>query len=216
MMTRIARGLAGTALVMALAATAACGGGGDEGGGSTDTPEAADTSTANPEPDGTPQPDSTLGATFPGKTGGGKSAAITVPTSKVGKPTGGKVAVHNASHEPMNIVAPETTTDNPDMGDGAADLGSCTGTLAPGEECALDFQFTPYQEGSYSGTLSYQTSQGETVSVPFSGEAVSDTSTETGTPEPTPPSDTGTDTPEPTPSTETPEPSSQEPEPDLS
>ncbi|MGW5420768.1 hypothetical protein [Streptomyces sp. NPDC003943] len=201
-MTRIARGLAGTALVMALAATTACGGGGGDDT-QTDTPETPDTSTTAPDPD----PNSTLGKTFPGKGGGGGSASIRVPTSKVGEPTGGKVTVHNASDQPMNIAAPQATTDSSDMGDGAANLGTCTGTLAPGEECEIDFQFTPYQAGSYSGTLTYETSQGETVSVPFSGEAVSDAPTETETSEPTPSTETSeTEPPEPTPSESEPEP----------
>ncbi|MFJ9809889.1 hypothetical protein ACIRTB_16860 [Streptomyces sp. NPDC101158] len=199
MMTRIARGLVGAALVTALAMTVGCGGGDEGGGGSTETPDAP-TTTTEPEQGGT------LGKTFPGKGGGGQAAPVHVPTTKVGETTGGKVTVHNASPEPMNFDAPQTDTDNPDMGDGAADLGTCDGTLAPGDECEMNLQFTPYQAGTYSGTLSFVTSQGETVTVPFSGEAVSDTPTESETSEPTPTSEpTETETP-----TETPEETSTE------
>ncbi|MFB7610195.1 Ig-like domain-containing protein [Streptomyces gardneri] len=201
MLTRIARGLAGTAVVVALAASAACG---SEGGGTTDDPterpnaaEAAETSSAASDSD------ESIGSLFPGKGAGGQSAPIDVPTTKVGESAGGKVKVVNASDQPMNFSNPQTSTDNPDMGDAAADLGTCTGTLAPGEECELDFRFMPYETGSYSGVLTVETSQGETITVPFSGEAVADEpSPTTETPEPSP----TTETPEPTPTTETPDP----------
>ncbi|MFG3345525.1 hypothetical protein ACGF1Z_10730 [Streptomyces sp. NPDC048018] len=197
MTTRIARGLAGAALVMALAAASACGGGDEEGDPQGITPDAS-TTTSDPA-----QGD-TLGKTFPGKGGGGQAAPVRVPTAPVGETTGGKVKVHNASPAPMNFDAPQTDTDDPDMGDAAADLGSCDGTLAPGAECAMNLQFTPYQAGTYSGTMSFVTSQGETVTVPFSGEAVSNAPTESETSGPTPtteptgpetPTDTPTDTP---------------------
>ncbi|MFI9290245.1 hypothetical protein [Streptomyces gardneri] len=202
MLTRIARGLAGTAAVVALAASAACG---SEAGSTTqdgptesvEATEAVETSAADSDSD------ESIGSLFPGKGAGGQSAPIDVPTTKVGESAGGKVKVVNASDEPMNLDAPQTNTNNPDMGDAAADLGTCTGTLAPGEECELNFRFMPYEAGSYSGVLTVVTSQGETITVPFSGEAVGDdASPTTETPEASP----TTETPEPTPTTETPDP----------
>ncbi|MFE7550277.1 hypothetical protein [Streptomyces gardneri] len=204
MLTRIARGLAGTAAVVALAASAACGseGGGTTKDGSTERPnaaEAAETSSAASDSDS----DESIGSLFPGKGAGGQSAPIDVPTTKVGESAGGKVKVVNASDQPMNFSDPQTSTDNPDMGDAAVDLGTCTGTLAPGEQCELDFRFMPYEAGSYSGVVTVQTSQGETITAPFSGEAVGDdASPTTETPEASP----TTETPEPTPTTETPDP----------
>ncbi|MFF8836608.1 hypothetical protein [Streptomyces sp. NPDC015130] len=199
MLTRIARGLAGTAVVVALAASAACG----SEGGST----AEDGPTERAEITGTSSPPSdsgeSIGALFPGKGAGGQAAPIDVPTTKVGESAGGKVKVVNTSDRPMNLRDPQTSTDNSDMGDAAVDLGTCAGTLAPGAECELDFRFMPYEVGSYSGVLTVETSQGETITVPFSGEAVGDESSHTAeTPDPSP----TTETPEPEPTTETPEP----------
>ncbi|MFE7585394.1 hypothetical protein ACFU5Y_27950 [Streptomyces gardneri] len=207
MLTRIARGLAGTAAVVALAASAACGseGGGTTKDGSTERPnaaEAAETSSAASDPDA--DSDESIGSLFPGKGGGGQAAPIDVPTTKVGESAGGKVKVVNASDQPMTLANPQTFTDESEMGDGAVDLGTCTGTLAPGEECELNFRFMPYDVGSYSGVLTVDTSQGETITVPFSGEAVgNDPSPTTETPEPT------TETPEPESTTETPEPTTE-------
>ncbi|MEU3690194.1 hypothetical protein [Streptomyces narbonensis] len=189
MLTRIARGLAGTAVVVALAASAACGS--EAGGAPKDGPtERAEVTETSSEPSDS---DESIGSLFPGKGAGGQSAPIDVPTTKVGESAGGKVKVVNTSDRPMNLRDPQTSTDNSDMGDADADLGTCTGTLDPGEECELDFRFMPYETGSYSGVLTVETSQGETITVPFSGEAVGD--------EPSP----TTETPEPSPTTETPE-----------
>ncbi|GEB60869.1 hypothetical protein [Streptomyces gardneri] len=205
MLTRIARGLAGTAVVVALAASAACG---SEGGGTTDDPterpnaaEAAETSSAASDSDS--DSDESIGSLFPGKGAGGQSAPIDVPTAKVGESAAGKVKVVSTSDRPMQFAPPRTLTNNPDMGDADADLGTCAGTLAPGEECEMNFRFMPYKAGSYSGVLTVETSEGETLTVPFSGEAVADEpSPTTETPEPSP----TTETPEPEPTTETPEP----------
>ncbi|MCX2180031.1 hypothetical protein KV205_05715 [Streptomyces sp. SKN60] len=200
MMTRIARGLAGAALAMALAATTACGGGGD--------PDPIDPTAPTTEPTASPEPDSgdSIGTLYPGKGGGGQAAPARMPTAKVGEPRSGRMKVKNSSREPMNFAPPQTSDDDPEAGETTADLGTCTGTLAPDESCEMTVQHTAYQPGSYTGTLTVQTSQGETLTVPFSGEAVEDSPTETVSPStetPLPTEPTPTDTPLPTEPTET-------------
>ncbi|MEV6328415.1 hypothetical protein [Streptomyces sp. NPDC051909] len=199
-MTRIARGLAGTALVVALAATAAaCGANGENGNGVPT--ETTDAPTPSPEPDS----GDSIGTLYPGKGGGGQAAPARMPTAKVGEPRSGKMKVKNSSREPMNFAPPQTSDDDPEAGETTADLGTCTGTLAPDESCEMTVQHTAYQPGSYTGTLTVQTSQGETLTVPFSGEAVEDSPTETVSPSetPLPTEPTPTDTPLPTEPTET-------------
>ncbi|MER7516030.1 hypothetical protein [Streptomyces sp. NPDC126499] len=186
-MTRIARGLAATAVILALAGTAACGGGND----TTDDPtETTETPTGSQEPGGSVN-------LFPGK-GGGRSAPVRVPTAKVRERKRVPVKVRS-DHPDQNISfdLEGAEMDDPDQGDASADLGTCTGTLAPGEECEVYLDVTPYVPGSYGGTLTIDTSQGETLHVPFSGEAVGDGPTQTESPT--------TPTPLPTDPTETPD-----------
>lgn len=201
-MTRIARGLAGAALAMALAATTACGGGGD--------PEPIDPTAPTTEPTTSPEPDSgdSIGTLYPGKGGGGQAAPARMPTAKVGEPRRGTIKVKNSSREPMNVAAAQTSDDDPEVGETSADLGSCAGMLAPGESCEMSIQHTAYEPGPYTGTLTVQTSQGETLTVPFSGEAIEDSPTDTvspstETPLPTEPTETESPLPTETTATET-------------
>ncbi|QES22062.1 hypothetical protein DEJ46_25605 [Streptomyces venezuelae] len=189
-------------MVVALAASAACGS--EAGGAPKDGPtETVEATGAADESSAASDSGETIGSLFPGKGAGGQSAPIDVPTAKVGESAGGEVKVASASDRPMNLAIPRALVDDPAMGEATVGLGSCTGTLDPGEECELDFRFVPYKAGSYSGVLTVETSQGETITVPFSGEAVGDEpSPTTETPEPSP----TTETPEqPEPTTETPE-----------
>ncbi|MFF5971818.1 hypothetical protein ACFY7C_09865 [Streptomyces sp. NPDC012769] len=74
--------------------------------------------------------------------------------------------------------------------DATADLGSCSGAMSRGETCEITMQVTAYEPGPYSGVLTVETSAGETLTVPFSGQAVGDDPTATTSPAP--------ETPEPT------------------
>ncbi|MFF2573748.1 hypothetical protein [Streptomyces sp. NPDC058084] len=187
MMTRIARGLVGAALVTALAMTVGCGGGGGDGGSDDPTD-----SSAAPTTDGATDSDAT--ALFPG--GGGQAAPVHVPTAKVQETKHVKVKVRNGTGKPTDLGPPTAQPDDPQTLTAAAGPGTCTGTLAPDDECVLDLEVTPLEAGSYSGELTVETSEGETLTVPFSGEAVEGDSTDTVSP-------SETDTPLPTGPTET-------------
>ncbi|MEV5969802.1 hypothetical protein [Streptomyces sp. NPDC051921] len=178
-MTRIARGLAGAALALTLATTTACGGS-DEG--STDGPtETTDAPTTSPEPGTT---------LFPGR-GGGQSAPVHVPTAKVNEPTYARVPVHFDGE--MSLAGVDASTDDTDSADASANLGTCTGTLSAGEDCEITLQVTAYEPGPYSGVMTVETSDGETLTVPFSGEAVGGEPTETVSPTTEPPTPTETE-----------------------
>ncbi|MFJ9825942.1 hypothetical protein ACIRSU_16440 [Streptomyces sp. NPDC101160] len=187
MMTRIARVLAGTALVVTLAATAACGGG---GGGDTHahTPDTPDSSTTEPESDNT--------ALFPG--GGGQAAPAHVPTAKVHETKRVPVTVHNGTGKSFDMGPPSARPDDSRTLAATATRGTCTGTLPADAECTLNLEVTPLEAGPYSGELTVDNSAGETLTVPFSGEAVGEEPTETvspttETPLPTEPTPTETD-----------------------
>ncbi|MET9437396.1 hypothetical protein [Streptomyces sp. NPDC006551] len=189
-MSRIARVLVGTAVALALAGTAACGGGG--GGDGTET-TASPTETQPTQP----QQGDTLGTVFPGKGGGGQAAPVRVPTAKVNQRTGGKLKFRNVSGGDVSMGDPEPQPDNPSKGQTLAGRGNCPDPLPDGQECEMTLMHTSYVAGPYSGVVTIETSEGETITVPYSGEAVENgaTNTEsptTDTPLPTDPTPTDT------------------------
>ncbi|GGT28179.1 hypothetical protein GCM10014713_22200 [Streptomyces purpureus] len=204
-MIRISRGLAGAAMVVTLAASAACGGGGDgpEPNRTTATPETTDTETD-------PARGDTLGTIFPGKGGGGQAAPVRVPTAKVNERTGGKLKFRNDTDGDVSMGDPQAKPDEPGKGQTFASRGNCPDPLPAGEECEMTVGHTAYVAGPYSGVVTIETSDGETITVPYSGEAVGDDATDTSSPTP------GTTDPTGPTETETPDVETTEPEPYLS
>ncbi|GAA3395353.1 hypothetical protein GCM10017752_44500 [Streptomyces roseoviridis] len=191
-MTRIARGLVGTALAVALAGVAGCGGGSGTPDGPTETTQ---TPTGSAEPGGTAE-------LFPG--GGGQAAPAHVPTAKVREKKRVPVHVRNTSDGSVPLGTPRAAP-NDHKTLAQADRGTCPEVLPGGGSCVMNLDVTPLEEGSFSGEMTFE-SGGTAVVVPYSGEAVGDGPTDTGSPtseSPLPTDTTPTETTDPDTDTDT-------------
>ncbi|MFF6777721.1 hypothetical protein ACFY8W_29785 [Streptomyces sp. NPDC012637] len=199
MMTRIARVLAGTAVVVALAASAAC--------GNDPTNNTNNVTDPTAEPTSSTEADSTERLFPPG--GGGQAAPVRVPTAKVNETKEVTVEVKNGTGKPQSYKPPSATPNN-HKAQFAASLPSCPASVPPEGTCRFPVRVTPREAGSYSGVLTVETSEGETLIVPISGEAVGDEPTDTVSPTSEIPLPT-----EPTPTETEIVPTETEPEPEI-
>ncbi|MFJ7065483.1 hypothetical protein [Streptomyces sp. NPDC101115] len=199
MMTPIARVLAGTAMVVALAASAACGN--DPANNTDNVTDPTETPTTSTETDSTER-------LFP-PGGGGQAAPVRVPTAKVNETKEVTVEVKNGTGKSQSYKPP-TATPNNHRAQFAATPRACPDPVPSDGTCQIAVTVTPLEAGSYSGELTVENSEGETLVVPISGEAVGDEPTETVSPTSEIPLPT-----EPTPTETEVVPTETEPEPEI-
>ncbi|MFE4997628.1 hypothetical protein ACFRH4_41125 [Streptomyces mirabilis] len=165
----IARGLAMTAMLAALAAAAGCK---DDGGGDGQptlqpTGATATGSVESTASDGGPE----LGRVDvgDGSDEGRTVPEIHVPTANVGEPAGGRVDFVNTGQVPTTLQHFAAATDT---GETSITENGCENVeLQPGENCQVVLSHTAEEPGRFSVTLTAVTSQGTTLTVPLSGEA---------------------------------------------
>jgi hypothetical protein len=195
----IARSLAVTAMLAALGGAAGCkdDGRGDEPTGQP-TPQPTGTTVT-----GSAQSTASDGGPALGRVDVGDGSdegrtvpEIHVPTANVGEPAGGRVDFVNTVHVPTTLQHFAAATDT---GETSITENGCENVeLQPGENCQVALSHTAEEPGRFSVTLTAVTSQGTTLTVPLSGEAVgaskpTTATTEEPTSEPASPTATGTE-----------------------
>ncbi|MGV9453692.1 hypothetical protein [Streptomyces sp. NPDC003635] len=175
--------------VVALVATAACGGGGSDSVQEQTRPTGAEGSgtvrgTAEGDGAGTPtSEEERLASIFPGSDSqGGSASSIKLPRTEVGEPAEGRTRVAGVSGEkPKGLEGVRGEIDNAEL----VFIQKCLGEVPP-EGCEVIFQVTPTEPGPYSGELTFTMDDGSTVTAPVSGEAVGAVTTTSAPPvEPT-------------------------------
>lgn len=171
--------------VVALVATAACGGEGSDSLQDQTRATAAEGSgraqeTAAGDGAGTPtSEEERLASIFPGSDSqGGSASSIKLPRTEVGEPVEGNAQVVGSSAEkPKGLEGVRGEIDNAEL----VFIQKCLGELPP-EGCEVIFQVTPTVPGPYSGELTFTMDDGSTITAPVSGEAVGGATTSSAAP----------------------------------
>ncbi|MER7690796.1 hypothetical protein [Streptomyces sp. NPDC097610] len=177
----VARGLAVTAMLAALAATAGCKG--DGGGDGQPTPQPTGTTATGSVQSTASNGDPALGKVDvdDGSDEGRTVPEIHVPTANVGEPAGGRVDFVNTGHVPTTLQDFAAATDS---GETSITENGCENVeLRPGENCQVVLSHTAEEPGRFSVTLTAVTSHGTTLTVTLSGEAVGASESTTATTE---------------------------------